>query len=104
MTRSRRFSRPRTPAPSAVEVCADFEPYRLIQARQLSGLSRTDIGQHLGVPAWQILHWETAISAPKAYQLERLAELLEVPVPFFKRGRPMVILDSSHLHMCSIDR
>jgi transcriptional regulator with XRE-family HTH domain len=104
VTRSRRFSRPRTPQPTAVEVCAAFEPYRLIQARQLAAISRADIGQHLGVPAWQILHWETAISVPKAYQLEQLAELLKVPVPFFKRGRPMAILDSGHLFMCTVDR
>lgn len=104
MTRSRRFSVPSTPGPTAVEVSADFEPYRLIQARQMNGWTRRDLSDHTGITPQQIGWWETGVGAPKAYELERLAEATGALVAFFKRGRPMVILDSAHLFMCEVDR
>ncbi|MEU4558400.1 helix-turn-helix transcriptional regulator [Actinoplanes sp. NPDC023936] len=79
-------------------MCADFEPYRLIQARQLAMLSRADIATHVGVPAWQVLHWESSISVPKAYQIEKLAEITGMVVPFFKRGRPMPRITEADCH------
>ena len=100
----RALSTPLPPRQTVAEVCADFEPYRLIQARQLAMLSRADIAAHVGVPAWQVLHWESGISAPSAYQLEKLVEVTDMIVPFFKRGRPMAILDSAHLFMRPTDR
>lgn len=90
--------------PTAVEVCADFEPYRLVQARHLAMLGRGDLADRVGVPAWQVLHWESAISVPKPYQLERIAEVTGQIVAFFKRGRPMAIIDSSRLFVCTVDR
>ncbi len=90
--------RPGKAGPTAADVCADFEPGRLVQARQLAMLSRADIAEAVGVPAWQILHWETAISVPKAYQLVKLAEVTGHIVPFFKRGRPMARLTEADCH------
>jgi transcriptional regulator with XRE-family HTH domain len=96
--RLRALSVPLPPQPTAAEVCADFEPYRLIQARQLAMLSRADIAAHVGVPAWQVLHWESGVSVPKAYQLEKLAEATDMIVPFFKRGRPMPRITEADCH------
>lgn len=85
-------------------MCADFEPYRLVQARQLHGWTRRDLSEHTGVEPWRICHWETGISAPKAYRLEKVAEATGELVAFFKRGRPIAYIDSSQLFMCSTDR
>lgn len=104
MKRSRRFSALRIPQPTAVEVCADFEPYRLIQARQMNGWTRRDLADATGLEPWRIAYWETGVLTPKPYELEKIAETTETIVPFFKRGRPMVVLDSSHLFMCTVDR
>jgi hypothetical protein len=98
VTRPRAASASLPPPPTATEVCADFEPYRLIQARQLAMLSRAGIAAHIGIPAWQVLHWESGISTPRAYQLVRLAEITEVIVPFFKRGRPMPRITEADCH------
>lgn len=104
MTRLRALRAPLPPSPTPAEVCADFEPYRLIQARNLLGWTRRDLADATGVEPWRICHWESAVSVPKAYQLERVAEATGQLVAYFKRGRPMPILDSAHLHMCNIDR
>ncbi len=104
MRRLRPVSSLPKPQPTAVEVCADFEPYRLVQARNLLGWTRRDLSEATGVEPWRILHWETGISAPKAYELEKVAEATGHIVAFFKRGRPMAILDSSQLFMCEVDR
>jgi helix-turn-helix protein len=98
MPHLRPLSTPLPPQPTPAEVSADFEPYRLVQARQLAMLSRADIGAALGIPAWQVLHWETGISAPKAYQLVKLAEVTDMIVPFFKRGRPMPRITEADCH------
>lgn len=104
MRRLRALSVPLPPEPTAVEVCADFEPYRLVQARNLLGWRRLDLAEAIGVQPWRVAHWETAISVPKPYQLEKIAEVTGQIVAFFKRGRPMAILDSSRLFMCTVDR
>jgi hypothetical protein len=106
MRRLRSLSTPLPPEPTTAEVCADFEPYRLIQARQLAMLSRADIGAALGVPAWRVLHWESSISAPRPDQLVKLAEVTGTIVPFFKRGRPMVRIteDDCHFRPCAYGR
>lgn len=103
MTRSRR-SAPRTPGPSTVEVCADFEPRRLIQARNLLGWRRRDLADATGITPQQIQWWEVGVSVPKPYELEQVAEATGCLVAFFKRGRPLPQLDSGHLFMCTIDR
>lgn len=103
MTRLRGLRTPLPPSPTAAEVCADFEPLRLVQARNLLGWTRRDLAEHTGVEPWRICYWESAISTPKPYELEKVAGTLGQLVAFFKRGRPMMVVDSSHLHMCRID-
>ncbi len=95
-----RRRQPRPPAVSAVEVAADFEPYRLVQARHLAGMRRADLAAEVGVAPWQVVQWESHVSVPKAYEVERLADVLGVPVGFFKRGRPMAYLDTSSVFVC----
>ena len=98
--RAARRRQPRPPAPSAVEVAADFEPYRLVQARHLAGMRRRDLAEQVGAAPWRIVQWESHVSVPKAHEVERLADVLGVPVGFFKRGRPMVYLDTSSVFIC----
>lgn len=96
MTHLRPPRAPLPPRPTTAEVCADFEPYRLIQARNLLGWRRRDLSDATGFEL-------TAIGVPKPYELEKIAEVTGTVVAFFKRGRPMPILDSSQLHMCTVD-
>ncbi|MEV5819267.1 helix-turn-helix transcriptional regulator [Micromonospora haikouensis] len=93
-----------TPVPTAVEVAADFEPYRLVQARHLAAIGRQDLAAAVGVPPWRIVHWESRISTPVAYEVEKLARALDVPVGFFKGGRPMAYLSAADVHWCGGDR
>lgn len=92
------------PTPTAVEVAADFEPYRLVQARHLAAISRQDLAATAGVPPWRIVHWESRVSKPVAYEVEKLARALDVPVGFFKAGRPMAFLSAADVHWCGGDR
>lgn len=104
MTRLRALRATLRPSPTPAEVCADLEPYRLIQARNLLGWTRRDLAEATGIEPWRIAYWEASVTAPKPYELEKVAEATGQIVPFFKRGRPMAILDSADLFMCSIDR
>lgn len=90
--------------PTAVEVAADFEPTRLIQARHLAAIGRQELAAQIGVPPWRIVHWESHLSTPVAYEVEKLAGALDVPVGFFKRGRPMAHLTMADVHICGGDR
>lgn len=98
MTRVRHLRATLPPAPTAVEVCADFEPGRLVQARHLAMMGRGDLAANVGVPPWQVLHWESAISVPKAYQLEKIADATGQLVAFFKRGRPFPRITEADCH------
>lgn len=89
---------PTRPVPTLAKVCADFEPQRLIQARHLAMLGRGDLGQLIGAPAWQVLHWESGISAPKPYQLAQIAERTDQLPAYFKRGRPMAMITEADCH------
>jgi hypothetical protein len=98
MARPRRLSTPLPPDPTLAEVCADFEPHRLVQARHLAMLSRGDLAEAIGVAAWQVLYWEANISQPKPYQLEKIAEATGQLAAFFKRGRPMLLITEADCH------
>lgn len=100
MRRPRALRAPLPPSPTLAEVCADFEPHRLVQARNLLGWTRRDLSERTGIEPWRICHWESTISAPKPYELEKIADATGQLVAYFKRGRPMAILDSSKLFMC----
>lgn len=93
------------PAPdtTVVDTVNNWAPSRLQQARELRGLSRTELGEQIGRTPIAIVHWESGIATPKAYEVERLAEVLHVLPRYFAAGRPQITLDSSHVHFCEID-
>lgn len=99
-----RFRRPGAAPPddSLVVVCANFEPYRVTQARHLAMLSRHELAERIGVTAERVGRWEFAISVPTPLQLAKLSEVLEYPVLFFARGRPMYRLDSGDVYFCEV--
>ncbi len=92
------------PDPTPAEVCGDFEPLRLVQARNLPGWTRRDLAEAAGCMPQQVCWWESAVTVPKPYEIERAAQATGRLVTFLKRGRPMAALDSAHLFMCSIDQ
>jgi transcriptional regulator with XRE-family HTH domain len=98
MTRLRPLRAPLPPSPSTAEVCADFEPARLEQARHLAGMSRGDLGHRIGVTPLQVVHWECGVNVPKPYELEKIAETTGHLVAFFKRGRPMLRITEADCH------
>lgn len=95
---------PAQPGRTAAEVANNFAPTRLQSARELRGVGRRDLSEQIGEAPTAVIHWETGITKPVAYQLERLAQVLEVPVTYFAAGRPEIRLDSSDVFICSIDR
>ena len=85
-------------------VAAAFDPDRLTQARRLSGLTKQAVANRLGVSAVAVGQWESGTHKPRPDHLATLAELLEVPTPFFAAGRPYARLDSSTAHFRSLRR
>lgn len=85
-------------APSPVEIASAFDPARLTQARQLAGMTKKELSDNLGVTPAAVGQYEAGVSRPRPDVLLRLAELLDVPVPFFAAGRPLAPLDASGTH------
>lgn len=108
---ARRRSRRKRPAPlpdapTAAEVAADLEPYRVVLARQRFGWTRTELAERLGgrfTPAW-VAAVESGMVQMRAYEVEKLAEVTENPVAYFKRGRPMAYLSPADVWICGSDR
>ncbi|MEV5544002.1 XRE family transcriptional regulator [Saccharopolyspora shandongensis] len=74
----------------------------MTQARQLAGMTKKDLAEHLGVTPAAVGQYEAGVTCPRPDVLLRLAELLEVPVAFFAAGRPHAQLDASGLHFRSL--
>jgi transcriptional regulator with XRE-family HTH domain len=65
----------------------DIEVGRRIRARRLaSGMSQTALGRHVGVTFQQVQKYEKGVNRVGAGRLQRIAELLGVPVSFFYGG------------------
>ncbi len=88
-------------APAAA-VSAAFEPHRLVQAMQLTGMSRRELAEAMGVPVAEIQRWEFSIREPRPDQRLKLADVLGQVPGFFDRGRPMPLLDSMDVHICGV--
>lgn len=86
--------------PSPAEVAENFCPARLKQARHLAMLGRPELGERSGITAARLQYFEASVTKPRADELEKLAEVLDVPVPFFGAGRPMALLDTSDVWIC----
>lgn len=94
-------SAPTTPQPTPGEVARDFEPGRISQARELRMLNRRELAEQIGVTRVRLINLEMGISEPKPHEVIRLAEVLDVPVAFFRRGRPFARIDSGDVFMCA---
>jgi transcriptional regulator with XRE-family HTH domain len=75
-----------------------FEPYRLVQARRLAGLSTDELAEDIGVARADVLGWEFATKRPRPDQLAKLSKALGVPERFFEAGRPMARVDVAECH------
>ncbi|GII80681.1 DNA-binding protein [Sphaerisporangium rufum] len=90
----------RGPTPRAV---ADaFDQARLTQARRLTGLTKKDLAERLGVTPAAVGQYETGATRPRPDLVPRLAEVLGVPMAFFLPGRPHAKLDGSMAHFRSL--
>ncbi|GAA3844365.1 XRE family transcriptional regulator [Saccharothrix violaceirubra] len=73
----------------------DLDPARLVQARELAGLSRRGLAELVGVSATQLCRYEAGASHPSPDVVRGLARTLDVPAAFFRPGRPHVRLPVS---------
>src|SRR5688572_17826312 len=78
---------------SLLEIARVFDPSRLIQARQLSRLTKTDLHRAVGVSAAAIGQYERGEATPRVDTLISLSKALNVPPNFFALGRPRARLD-----------
>lgn len=83
---------------SLQDIARVFDPSRLIQARQLSRLTKADLHRAVGVSAAAIGQYERGEATPRVDTLISLAKALNVPPDFCTRaatrppgGRPSVI-------------
>ena len=93
--------------PSLFDVPADrvadaFDSARLIQARLLAGLSKTEVAGKLQVSPAAVGQYEAGIITPRPEHITALARTLDVPVAYFATGRPRIRLDASDAHFRSL--
>jgi Zn-dependent peptidase ImmA (M78 family) len=75
------------------DVARAFDPARLIQARYLSRLTKTDLHRLVGVSAAAIGQYERGEVTPRADTISVLARELDVPPGFFAHGRRRAQVD-----------
>lgn len=83
---------------SAEETSHLFDPTRLTQARHAQGITKRELAGRLQVSPAAIGQYESGTIRPRTEHLQRLADVLGVPVGFFAAGRPRADLDSSMTH------
>lgn len=86
----------------AVGVAVDFDPTRLALARRLAALPRTELARALDISPTAIGQFEKGQARPSLPILTGLAEVLNVPVDFFRAGHPMASLPASAAHFRSL--
>lgn len=84
------------------DVVKSFEATRLRQARVLKAWTKAHLAKEVGVSAAIIGQYEARVTKPSPDVLERLAEVLDVPVDFFAAGRPLAELDAGNAHFRSL--
>lgn len=89
---------------SASDVAKAFAPLRLVQARQLAGLTKTVVARELGVSPMAVGHWETGTNPPRPDHIHALSSLLDIPVEFLAAGRPHAPVSESDAHFRSLRR
>jgi Zn-dependent peptidase ImmA (M78 family)/DNA-binding XRE family transcriptional regulator len=63
-------------------------PERIAQARELQGLTKTEIASALGVSPAAVAQWESGLKTPTAENLAALARLLKFSIAAFQRLPP----------------
>lgn len=81
---------------------APFEPTRLAMARKLAALPVGTLAERIGRPRRVITDCELGRTPPSSDLLQRLARALDVPVGFFRSGRPQLRLDTTDAHFRSL--
>ena|SRR5436190_1349544 len=62
----------------------DIEVGKRIRLRRIErGLSQTELGDHLGITFQQVQKYENGVNRVGAARLNKIAELLQVPIAFF---------------------
>lgn len=89
---------------SPSDVSMAFDPRRLVQARQLAGLTKTTVAKEIGVSPMAVGHWETGTNPPRPDHIGALSSLLDVPVAFLATGRPHTPVAESDAHFRSLRR
>lgn len=65
----------------------DIEVGKRIRLRRIEkGLSQTELGDYLGVTFQQVQKYENGVNRVGASRLNKISELLEVPIAFFFHG------------------
>lgn len=64
-------------------------PERIAQARELQGLTKTEIASALGVSPAAVAQWESGVKTPTAENLAALARHLGFPIAAFQRVQPV---------------
>ena len=72
-----------TDRPRAADVAAFFDGARLTLARQLAGLRKSDLAQHIEMSPTAVAAWESGAKRPTAVTVARLALSLGVDPGFF---------------------
>ena len=75
------------PSISVVAVAA-FDPARLTQARRLAGMTKRAVATEIGISAAAVGQWEAGTTLPRPDHLDRLSEILDVPVGILCGGTP----------------
>jgi Zn-dependent peptidase ImmA (M78 family)/transcriptional regulator with XRE-family HTH domain len=79
-----------------------LDPARLTQARHSIGITKRELASRMHVSPAAVGQYEAGTIKPRAEQLVRLADLLQVPVGFFAGGRPRAGIDVSMAHFRSL--
>ncbi len=79
-----------------------FDPSRLTQARHAVSWTKKRLADELDISAAAVGQYESGVIRPRAEQLERIAQLLDVPADYFAVGRPRADVDAASCHFRSL--
>lgn len=91
-----------TAVETAAAVSTLFDSSRLTQARVLSGLTKREVADAVGVSSSAIGQYEAKIAAPRPEVLVELGRVLGQDLAFFAGGRPYVRVDTGDAHFRSL--
>src|SRR3954471_10902825 len=95
-------ARKRTAERRAAGVAVDFDPQRLALARRLAAYPRAKLARELDITPAAVGQFEKGQARPTLPILTSMAEVLEVPVDFFRAGHPVTSLPASAAHFRSL--